>query len=328
MSWNILSMNPELLKQWEGISDPQKDILRAEHHKPCLARTPINPTTEVVVGSSIDSSGEVVEIYRSDVLQILSQGPITVAPIEKMLYIIGRYANQTYSKYPPYCIAGRYEEDSRKLGGLKVTRDIFFATSFIFIPFMLDQPSQLIPLLVVSPFHRTVELLDSNCSGYGIGALEVELLGRIFGFLAIHLGNRFNPLDWRLRRDAALQQIFHKGESALTVMSNAMAIAFGYEIPGWMTIYFDGHILTDGSLDWENLTFQIQLQDYKAKRLRAASELLHGCFEPYIFSGDDEMNAFAYRFGAHDYAKPLTTYRITRNGIIAALTVTELNLGP
>jgi hypothetical protein len=62
------------------------------------------------------------------------------------------------------------------------------------------------------------------------------------------------------------------------------------------------------------VNFELGGQMSSHKRKRAASELLHGGFEPYKGDDSDNKNAFAYQLESRDYTEPSTQSRKAPGG--------------
>lgn len=323
----------ELKKQWKDISTAQKSLLHVQS-----TRNPwINDTANQILSQTFDSSNNLVPIYRTDILQLLDERadyPITIEPVEKYIFMICRYSNQYYGNNPldpPYSAAlyseflhfieqERYKEASQLLVNTGIQ---FFKTKFIFIPFVLGVHNIARPgLLVISPLYRTVDILDPSSSSISSSGFPNDsipnLLSKILKLVFVHVGGRFNPLEWRVRWTAASQQVLDINTSYIAIMANAMSIAFSYEIHNWLDISLNTSDHFSTAIREPELNFLISSKPYEHKARRAALELLHGRFEVFDQTSDDndESGTFAYRLGGSDYVNPDPVYRFVGGQLV------------
>jgi hypothetical protein len=322
-----LSKSHGLRKQWRFLSKPQEQLLDAEKAKSLAETSQSHQDADVIIGHTFNGSDIEVPITRKDIIEVMEgqyKTEMTLTPMEKHMYMVCDYANQTYGDDPPYCVPlpveiGAYLEDnqfllfSEALKARKVTQRSFEKTKYIFIPIPLkdwkvgESTSPHIVLLVVSPFYKTIEFLDSlSQSGLDGGKVwRDDILVKTLNFLAAYLKDSFNAREWRLRLDASPQQWGeeedfqeHQGECQLAVLSNTMVISFGY---GLDEDYFKlQHNTHDPQNPFSKVPqvekdFNLKVEPNEwyttMKRKRVASELLHGGFEPWK-DGYDEDNPY------------------------------------
>ncbi|CAG8951247.1 hypothetical protein HYFRA_00007995 [Hymenoscyphus fraxineus] len=329
-----ISRPEELRKQWKDISTTQKNLLHA--HTTHLST---HDASNQILSQTFDSCNNLVPIYRKDILQLLDDQkthPITIEPVEKYIFMICRHANQYYGGSPvnpPYCVAlyseflslieqERYSEASQFLISTGVHPTQFFKTRFILIPFVLGVNGGAFPgLLVISRFHRTIDILDPSANSTSSSKFPNDsvpnILAKVFMLIYTHANGQFNPLEWRMRWTAASQQALDTKSAYVAVMANAMSIAFGHEIHNWLDIslcYSDNFRESISS----DLTIEIGSKPYQHKASRAALELLHGKFEKFDQTREDnhESGAYAYSFGDSDYMNPDPVYRFIGDQLV------------
>lgn len=309
-------------------------------HVQCTINPSINDAAHQIISQTFDSSNNLVPIYRADITQLLDQSsacPITIEPVEKYIFMICRYANQYYGNDPldpPYSAAlyseflrfieqEKYTEASQFLVNSGIHPSNFFKMKFVLIPFVLGINSIARPgLLVISPLHRTIDILDPSSTSISSSSFPNDsvpsLLSKILKLIFVHVGGRFNPLEWRVRWIAASQQVLDIKTSYVAIMANAMSIAFGYGIHNWLDISLitSDHFPT--SIQEPGPTFAISSKPYEHKARRVALELLHGRFEVFDQTAVDngESGTFAYRLGGSDYMNPEPTYRFVGGQLV------------
>jgi len=281
---------------------------------------------DINISHTYDSTGARVEITGDDIRQFMDRdwkGPIDSLALDRTLNITCEYANETYGHQHLYCISlgcavgaflhvenfGIVSEYLRESG---ITRDTFYQTKYIFIPLIYEQGRPHVVLSVISPYHKTIEILDSESEESPRAKKHDDIFVHAMDFLSFFLQNKFIPIQWRIRRGASDQQDVNINDCCIAVIMNAMNIAFGYDIAGVFLGLFWGENDKDGEEfndEEHNLIIKINTFVSLHKRKMAASELLHGVLEPYKNDDSDAKNPFAYQFGSHDYNKPVVQVR-------------------
>jgi len=318
-----MKMTNTLQKQWRFLSKPQERLLVEEGDDK-------STNADTVIGYTFSGSNIEIPITRKDVLELMSgnyQGPMSFAPMEKHLAMVCDYVNQTYGDDPPYCVSLPVETGGHLVDnfGLKVfealkarqvTATSFYATEYIFVPIPVDESvigySGHVTLLVISPRNKTIELLDSLGRDTG-SEWHGSVYIKAFDFLATYLRDGFDAREWRMRsyhrrfsNDYQNDQSDEKGHEVdcqMSVLANAMAIAFGFSLPdplvgrNWLSHVGAENVDLDEKenepylVKWFNRRLEVDEWWVQVKRKRVASELLHGGFEPWK-DGYDEENPY------------------------------------
>jgi hypothetical protein len=108
------------------------------------------------------------------------------------------------------------------LDGNNLSADNFFQVRHIF---RLDSsyPGH-VALIIISPLAKTVDYLNSSTARDG------DKMGVVFNLLLSHLGEASLPYEWRVRQGHEPVQGKASADCEIYAMTNAMFIAFGYEV--------------------------------------------------------------------------------------------------
>lgn len=329
----ILSDEVDLARQYGDINEEQRKLLEPfvfENDADSLAKVMVDLTP---VGETPDRTKDV--IFGADISDLLiknCQGQILGDTINKAMKMTCHFVNETYGHDPPYCAAPDFptwsymaEDDMKEaieyFENAGIRRATFHETKYIFIHVPDPTTADHSTLLVISPFHKTLEFLDSDSENRQ--TFRDNTLLKTIRFLSQFLKHDFRPLEWQLRYDSSAQQSDSRNDCTIAVAANTMAIAFGYDLPDWIGAQnlnppaFPAHMAQeDYRYTVNGNPYVVRYRDFFAanKRKRLASELLHGKLEPFAGSDDNEDYPFVYQLGNRDYTAPQTQYRLEGDG--------------
>ena len=329
----ILSEEVDLARQYGDINEEQQNLL-----EPFMLRGDIDSAAKVVVdlrrvSETPDRTKDV--IFGADVSSLLfknCQGRVIGDTINKAMKMTCHFVNETYGHDPPYCaapdfptwsymVADEMKEATEYLKNAGIKQATFYSTKFIFIHVPDPTTADHSTLLVISPFHKTIEFLDSDSANRQ--AFRDNTLLKTVLFLSHYLKHAFIPLEWRLRFDSSAQQSDSRNDCTIAVAANTMAIALGYDLPDWIGAQnlnpptFPAHKAQEPYLYTVNgNSYVVAYRDFFAanKRKRLACELLHGSLEPFRGADDNEGNPFVYQLGRQEYTAEQTQYRLENDG--------------
>ncbi|KUJ20767.1 uncharacterized protein LY89DRAFT_771785 [Mollisia scopiformis] len=89
-------------------------------------------------------------------------------------------------------------------------------------------------LIIVSPFAKTIDLLKTDPlvePPPSAASAAADAMGHIMRLVALHLGDEFDPRDWKMRdRGSSLNTLGTFTDHQMILAADAMALLFGYDI--------------------------------------------------------------------------------------------------